>query len=119
MSGTSRRRQAPLPKPSIQSVLVILGADEHDIPTGYGWLRMRCFGHEDRTPSARVNHELDAYKCFSCLRSGDALKLLQTELGLSFTEALKRASDLSPDSGKRQSRRSSTRRPSDLLKGGN
>lgn len=104
----------PLPQPPIGDVLQELGAES--VPTGYGWVRMRCPFHEDRTPSAAVNHELNGFRCHSCGRSGDSLKLLQTEARLSFGEAVKRGSDLSPGTG--NSRSKPKRRPSDLLKRG-
>lgn len=76
---------------------------------------MRCFAHEDRTASAAVNHEFNAYRCHSCELHGDSLKLLQSELGLTFVEALNKAKELTGiDGGQRKSR---TRRASDLLKG--
>lgn len=110
----SKRRE--IPKPAIAEVLKELGAD--DIPTGYGWVRFRCPFHEDRTPSAAVNHELDAFACHSCGRKGDALKLLKDELGLSYRETFDRASALTTGSanGKRGKPK---RRASDLLKRGN
>jgi DNA primase len=63
---------------------------------------MACFAHEDRTPSAAVNEdeEVQGYTCHSCGRSGDALKLLQSELRLSFAEAVEEAKRLcGEDSG--------------------
>lgn len=111
----NKRRYRELPKPSIADVLKELGAG--DVPTGYGWVRIRCPFHEDRTPSAAVNHELDAFACHSCGRKGDALKLLQTELSLSFREACERAAALLSGPGNGTSKRGK-RRPSDLLKRG-
>lgn len=67
-------------------MLTELGA-EH-VPTGFGWQRMSCPFHEDRTASASVNHEKNGYRCHSCERHGDSLKLLMTERGLTFREAL-------------------------------
>lgn len=113
MRNSRRRFDAP-PKPPIAEVLKELGAP--DVPTGYGWVKMSCPFHEDRTPSAAVNHELDGFACHSCGRKGDALKLLQTELRLSFPETVERASNLDPDSGNRQAKKTKrTRRASDLL----
>lgn len=117
-SRQQRRRRNELPRPAIADVLHELGADPADIPTGFGWVRLRCPFCEDRSGSASVNHDAGAFTCHQCGVKGDALKLLQTQLGLSFTEALKRASELSPSSGNGPSRRSRNRRPSDLLKKG-
>lgn len=115
MSGSrSRRKHDPLPKPPIAAVLKeITGVD---VPYGSGWVRCSCPFHDDRTPSAAVNHEIDGFTCHSCGRRGDALKLLQRELGLTFREARERASVLSgePSNGQPRTRR---RRPSDLLRG--
>lgn len=113
-SGVRRRQHEPLPRPPIAAVLKELTGQ--DVPTGMGWVRCSCPFHDDRTPSAAVNHEIDGFVCHSCSRRGDGLKLLQSELGLTFREARERASVLSGDSGNRQSR-SPKRRPSDLLKG--
>lgn len=113
----SRSFQTDIPKPDIALVLVELGAT--DVPTGFGWVRMRCPFHEDRTPSAAVNHDPDegGFRCHSCGRHGDGLKLLQDELRLSFGEACERASNLGGSTGNRQVRKAAPRRrASDLLK---
>lgn len=104
-----------IPKPPIADVLKELGAE--DVPTGYGWVRMHCPFHEDRTKSASVNHELNGFNCHGCYIEGDGVKLFQTQLGLSFREACERASEMDPDYGNRQARKSPKRRASDLLKG--
>lgn len=107
-----QRQRRELPRPPIEAVLRELGAEF--VPTGFGWQRMRCFAHEDRTPSAAVNHELDGYTCHSCDLSGDGLKLLMEVLGLDWKEALRRAEALcGPSENKPAARR---RRASDLLK---
>ena len=72
--------------------------------------------------SASVNHdpETGGFICHAypdTCPSGDALKLLQTGLGLDFKEALERARNLSPEHGNRHSKQKRTRRASDLLKG--
>lgn len=86
-----------------------------DVPTGFGWIRLRCQFHEDRTPSAAVNHELDAFACHSCGRTGDALKLLQTELRLTFRETIERAKALTGEAGTISAKPARKRRASDLL----
>ena len=116
-SGNSRRQWRELPRPPIEAVLKELTGIE-EVPTCFGWLRLRCPFHEDRTPSAAVNHERGGFACHSCGRQGDALKLLQNELGLSFKEAVEKAKTLG-ESGEGDSRRMSRkRRASDLLGGG-
>lgn len=105
----SRGARPELPRPDIADVLRDLTGVE-DVPTGYGWVRMRCPFHEDRTPSAAVNHEAGGFNCHSCGRKGDALKLLQTELNISFTEAVEKARNLAggtPGTPKARKRRRS------------
>lgn len=92
LSALGRKMKRQIPRPPIEAVLRELGAT--DIPSGYGWVRMPCFRHEDRTPSAAVNHEVNGYRCHSCCLSGDGLKLLQEVLGLTWKDALRRAQAL-------------------------
>jgi hypothetical protein len=117
---TPKRRKRggyePLPVIPVESVLTELGAES--VPTGFGWVRMACPLHEDRTPSAAVNHDINAFTCHSCGVHGDSLKLLQNEFGLSFREALDKGrllAGIQPGSSVKPRK---TRRPSDLLKGG-
>lgn len=115
MPRRQRRIERELPRPPIAAVLTELGAE--DVPTGFGWKKMFCPFHENtRTPAAAVNHELDGFVCHSCGVSGDGLKLLQEQGGLSFRDAAERASVLSGETGNRQPKRPK-RRASDLLKG--
>lgn len=114
----SRRRTRPeleIPHPPIAAVLRELTGVEN-VPTGFGWVRMHCPFHEDRTPSASVNHDEEAggFRCHSCGRHGDPLKLLQQELGLDFKEACDRARALGGGSSE-GTRKKRTRRASDLL----
>jgi DNA primase len=102
-----------LPDFPITDILVELGAES--VPTGFGWVRMLCPFHDERTPSAAVNHDLGAFVCHGCGAKGDGLKLLQEQLGLTFIEALNRAKELTGVSTER--RKGKTRRASDLLKG--
>lgn len=104
-----------IPKPPIEDVLRELGAD--DVPLGYGWRRMICPFCDDRNGSASVNHEVGGFRCHQCGRSGDGIKLLQTEAGLSFADACKRAREMNGEPGNRQAKPKRKRRASDLLKG--
>lgn len=101
------------PKPSIEAVLHELAGENFIVPTGYGWVRMHCPFHNDRTPSAAVNHEFQSFHCFSCGREGDGVKLIQRELGLDLKDAIERAKAL--DSGTAKSKSAKKRRASDLL----
>lgn len=104
-----------IPKPPIEDVLRELGAE--DVPLGYGWRKMLCPFCEDRNKSASVNHEIGGFRCHQCGRSGDGLKLLQSEGGFTFAEACKRARELSTETSNRRSKPKRKRRASDLLKG--
>ena len=113
MTGYRKRKHDELPALPIEPILLELGADH--VPTGFGWIRMRCPFHDDTSASAAVDHERNAFRCHGCDVRGDSLKLLQTQLGLSFIEALDRAKELTGvQPGQRKSK---TRRASDLLKG--
>lgn len=112
---TRRKRVHELPRPAIADVLRELGAD--DVPTGFGWVRMVCPFCDDSNGSASVNHDVDGFICHQCGRQGDALKLLQLELGLSFPETVDRAAILSGEPRDRHSKPTRKRRASDLLRG--
>lgn len=63
------------------------------VPPGYGYRKMRCInpdGHTkgDQNPSASANFTTGYYHCFACGLSGDALDLIQTLDGLTFSQAL-------------------------------
>jgi DNA primase len=107
------QHREPLPQIPISSVLTELGMES--VPTGFGWVRCHCFAHEDRTASAAVNHDTNGYICHSCGRKGDSLKLLQTERGLSFREALEVAKGICNISTDKPIRK---RRASELLQRG-
>lgn len=87
-----RRSLPPLPEFPIEPVLLELGAES--VPTGFGWVKMHCPFHPDRTMSASVNHEINGFRCMACGVSGDSLKLLQDQLGLEFKDALERAKNI-------------------------
>lgn len=93
----------------IAPVMAELG---YEVPAVLGtrYQKCRCVFHEDKTASASVNQY--GYKCHSCDRSGDALKFLQEEGGLSFVEALQRAQECTGHQGTKVRRK---RRASDQL----
>lgn len=109
----------PKPQESIPigPTLQYLGAEY--VPTGHGWVRMKCPFHEDRNASASVNHESNGFQCHANCGSGDAVKLLVEQGGLSHREAFAKARELAgmePNSGgKPQAKK---RRASDILSGG-
>lgn len=99
------------PKPPIGEVIKELTGQE--MPTGFGWVRTVCPFCNDRNGSASVNHDVGGFRCHQCDRSGDALKLLQDELRLTFKEACDKAEQL----GGSVDRPKTKRRASDLLRG--
>lgn len=104
-----------IPRPPIADVLKELGVT--DVPFGLGWVRMTCPFCDDSNGSASVNHDVQGFRCHQCGRSGDGLKLLQTEGGFTFAEACKRARALSTDTVTESGKPRRKRRASDLLKG--
>lgn len=111
-SNAMRKRHDPIPVFDIAVILESLGAE--CVPTGDGWRRFNCPFHSDRTASAGVNHETGRFRCHSCDVGGDGLSLLQSQLGLSFRDALQRARELTGMST--DERKSPKRRASDLLR---
>src|SRR5690349_13008329 len=57
----------------IGPILKELGAAS--VPSGNGWRRMLCPFHEEKTPSASVNHALRRFRCHGCDTHGDAVAL--------------------------------------------
>jgi hypothetical protein len=115
LSRKKVRHREPLPDFSVATVLEAL-VPGCDIPTGFGWVRLHCPFHDDRTASAGVNHDLNAFVCHSCGRRGDSLKLYQQERGLTFKDALEALENLSGIRTDKQPVKK--RRSSDLLKRG-
>lgn len=60
---------------------------EADYPTYGGWQSIHCPFHLDHTKSARINPELDAFKCHGCEVQGDSWKLLMEQEGINFIQA--------------------------------
>jgi DNA primase len=52
-----------------------------------------CPFHGEKTPSFNVHPERGFYHCFGCGASGDAIKFVMQQDGLSFVEALQRLAD--------------------------
>ena len=82
-----RSTSCPVP---IEKVLLDAGASY--VPAGGGWHRMKCPYHDEAHASASVNRTLNAFKCHACGVQGDSIKLLKTQEGLSYQEALNRYS---------------------------
>ena len=80
-------RRDPPPQFPIAPVLKALGAE--NVPDVHrGHRKLLCPFHPDTSPSASVSRY--GFNCFSCGRSGDAIKLIREEEGLSFNEAVER-----------------------------
>lgn len=64
-----------------------------------------------------MNNELQMFVCHSCGRSGDAIKILREELGMSFVDAKRRAEYITGEQFNNRTKKV-RRRISDILKGG-
>ena len=66
--------------------------------TGWGeWKRTRCPFHDDRSPSASVNLDVNAFKCWGCGITGDTITLLMELEGLDKDAAIARLGDPDDD----------------------
>lgn len=63
-------------------------------PRGNGWEPIRCPYHDDTNASASVHLEKGAFKCHACDISGDAIKLIMHYEGVSFTDAVRMATEV-------------------------
>jgi DNA primase len=52
-----------------------------------------CPFHNERTPSFNINSSKGFYHCFGCGESGDAIKFMQKQEGLTFVEAVKKLAE--------------------------
>jgi hypothetical protein len=84
----SQRQQTRF-KPSIVAVLRRYGGE--DMPLSGGWKPILCPFHDDKTKSASVHPDWNAFHCFTCGVSGDSWKLLMEQEGITFIEALRLA----------------------------
>lgn len=80
------------PNLSIAVTLIHYGAK--NIPSGYGWKQIRCPFHNDRMASASVNTEINGFRCHGCEVSGDPIKIIRSQEGISFKEAIAFANDV-------------------------
>lgn len=55
-----------------------------------GSVKACCPFHNEKTPSFNINTTKGFYHCFGCGESGDAIKFVQKQEGLSFVEAVKK-----------------------------
>ena len=54
-----------------------------------------CPFHTEKTPSFHVSRDRQAYYCFGCEKSGDAISFLRDYEGLTFLESVKKLADRS------------------------
>ena len=52
-----------------------------------------CPFHHEKTPSFNINTSRGFYHCFGCGESGDAIKFVQKQEGLTFVEAVKKLAE--------------------------
>ena len=52
-----------------------------------------CPFHHEKTPSFNINSSKGFYHCFGCGESGDAIKFVQKQEGLTFVEAVKKLAE--------------------------
>lgn len=84
-----------VPEIPIVPILVHFGFDENELHDyGGGWRKVRCAFHGERNPSASYSVDKRGFNCHACGVEGDAIKLLQTQEGLSFRDALTKACEL-------------------------
>lgn len=62
-------------------------------PSGGSRFKALCPFHNEKTPSFTVTRDRQAYYCFGCEKSGDAITFLREHGGLSFREALEQLAD--------------------------
>ena len=56
-------------------------------------LKACCPFHHEKTPSFNINASRGFYHCFGCGESGDAIKFVQKQEGLTFVEAVKKLAE--------------------------
>jgi hypothetical protein len=89
---STRVTRGPVRKYPIAPILRSFGFEVGDYRTGKQ--KVLCVFHGDTRPSAQVDFVNQRYRCFACDVSGDAIDLLITQEGLSFSAAIDRAEAL-------------------------
>lgn len=59
------------------------------------WNQCLCPSHNEDRPSCSVSYERDAVNCKACGFKGDAIAIIRRQEGLNYSEAVKRAAELS------------------------
>lgn len=61
---------------------------------GTRWVSVRCPFHGDRTASAAINLEENAFACYACDIKGDTYAIIMQHEGVGFREAFSIAEDI-------------------------
>lgn len=84
-----------VPEIPIVPILIHYGFDEYELKDyPHGWFKVRCAFHGETNPSASYSTELNGFNCHACGVSGDAIKIVQSQEGCEFPEALRKACEL-------------------------
>ncbi|WP_373289958.1 CHC2 zinc finger domain-containing protein [Longimycelium tulufanense] len=62
------------------------------------WTACLCPVHNEHRPSASVSYRRNAFKCHGCGARGDAISIIRKQEGMSYTEAVRYAAELSQGS---------------------
>lgn len=95
-------------KHSIAKVLEHYGGKE--IPERLGWQKTKCVFHDDSHASASVNTTENVFVCHGCGVKGDTYKVIMEKEGVQFREAITIAEELTGESHKQVSRKSTSSR---------
>lgn len=82
---------AMISKPDIAIVLQHYGIDVID---KHGWVPCKCVIHDDSHASAAYNLDTQGYNCLVCQVIGDVYTLVQAKEGISFTDAKRKAAQI-------------------------
>ena len=69
------QRFDPVPRYDIAKIVQYLGGEVPATRRG-GWVKMACFLHDDKSPSATINFDLNRYWCWSCGCNEDGVGLI-------------------------------------------
>lgn len=72
----------------IHELLRHYGAVAEPPPKGTGWISAPCPFHQDRRPSASINHDLQRFRCHSCDVAGDVIDVVEQVEHLTTKEAM-------------------------------
>jgi len=69
----------------LSTILDQIGMDYKDVGDNY---RVKCWLHEERTPSLFIHKETGVYHCFSCHTKGNMISFLRIHMDLEYADAL-------------------------------